>query len=623
MRKAGCIRKAVCLLVCSAFLAKSYAASFQGLGDLSGGSFFSYALGVSDGGRVVVGVGTSAAGEEAFRWSPDGGMLGLGATVSGGFFNRAAKVSSDGTVVGGSGSSSVGTKAIRWQDGIGAFISDVPGAGQSDVRAVSADGTALAGYVYSPSGVEAFKWSASSGMQLLGDLPGGGFLSDANGISNGGLVVVGGSYSSLSGARPEAFRWHAGTMEPLGDLPGGVFQSAGLAVTPDGAVVVGYAHSAEGSEAVRWTQMTGMVGLGDLPGGSFDSKAYGVSADGSIVVGHATSASGEEAFVWSAGAGMRSLRSVLVTDHGLSDELAGWVLLSAEAISADGTAIAGYGINSQGRVEAFVATIPRPNAPPTALPGPDQTIRAGTTVQLDGSGSFDDNTPSVALGYTWDFVSRPAGSSATLAGASSATPTFVADVSGTYVIQLVVTDGDGLSSTPSLVECSTTNLPPTAAMQPTATVVLVGTPVHLDGSASTDPEGEALRYAWALSSAPAGSEASLATPASVTSTFTPDLEGIYSVTLTVSDPFGPGSPATVTMTATSSVRFAEIQILGASALFLGPAAPRADQRWTSDGSPQFPGAGHYITSVWRPGRGHVKGSAGDPANRWLPTAWLT
>ena len=37
------------------------------------------------------------------------------------------------------------------------------------------------------------------------------------------------------------------------------------------------------------------------------------------------------------------------------------------------------------------------NSPPTANAGADQSIRAGDTVDLDGSASFDDNTASALL----------------------------------------------------------------------------------------------------------------------------------------------------------------------------------------------------------------------------------
>ena len=45
---------------------------------------------------------------------------------------------------------------------------------------------------------------------------------------------------------------------------------------------------------------------------------------------------------------------------------------------------------------------------------------------------------------------------------------------------------------------------------------------------------------------------------------TPDLEGLYTVTLGVSDFIGPGTPATVEITATTAEEFAEIMILDAA-----------------------------------------------------------
>jgi hypothetical protein len=53
------------------------AASFTGLGDLPGGSFYSVAYGVSADGSVVVGQGNSASGGEAFIWGATYGMRNL------------------------------------------------------------------------------------------------------------------------------------------------------------------------------------------------------------------------------------------------------------------------------------------------------------------------------------------------------------------------------------------------------------------------------------------------------------------------------------------------------------------------------------------------------------------
>jgi hypothetical protein len=79
------------------------------------------------------------------------------------------------------------------------------------------------------------------------------------------------------------------------------------------------------------------------------------------------------------------------------------------------------------------------NTAPTANAGADQSVATGSTVNLDSSGSIDPEGDS--LSYSWTFVAKPAGSSASLAGANTASPSFVADVDGTYEVKLIVNDG--------------------------------------------------------------------------------------------------------------------------------------------------------------------------------------
>ena len=96
------------------------------------------------------------------------------------------------------------------------------------------------------------------------------------------------------------------------------------------------------------------------------------------------------------------------------------------------------------------------NAPPTANAGPDQTVLLGSNVQLDGTGSRDpDGNP---LTFAWSVTTRPAGSGAALSDAAARSPTFVADVVGSYVVQLVVNDGK-VSSAPDTVRIMAEPLP--------------------------------------------------------------------------------------------------------------------------------------------------------------------
>ena len=75
---------------------------------------------------------------------------------------------------------------------------------------------------------------------------------------------------------------------------------------------------------------------------------------------------------------------------------------------------------------------------------------------------YPDETPTGDLVYAWTLVTRPAGSAAVLTGANTANPSFRADVVGTYLVELVVTDEDGQTSGADGIVISSENVAPTA-----------------------------------------------------------------------------------------------------------------------------------------------------------------
>jgi len=182
-----------------------------------------------------------------------------------------------------------------------------------------------------------------------------------------------------------------------------------------------------------------------------------------------------------------------------------------------------------------------PNAPPVAFAGDDQIVSRNTLISLNASGSYDpDNNP---LSYIWSIVSRPEGSASQLDDPASPTPTILADREGDYVFRLVVYDGQ-LYSDPITVVIRSVNNPPFADAGPDKQGV-VGVPVSLDGSGSSDPNGDPLTYQWSVASAPNGSTASISNPTSVNPSFTPDFPGTYTIQLVVNDGRVNSAPDTV------------------------------------------------------------------------------
>ena len=307
-----------------------------------------------------------------------------------------------------------------------------------------------------------------------------------------------------------------------------------------------------------WTRYFGAAGPGT-------TKAFGISGDGSgvYVVGQTTdtfcglTSSGQtDAFIQKYG----PLGDVLWTHQfGTTENDAAEDI----AIGASGAYVVGHtwapllGQPHAGLLDVFLVKLALdPNAPPVAEAGANQSGHVGDLVDLDGSGSFDDQTPSESLVYDWGFVSVPVGSAAIITDAGTVSPSFVVDVSGDFVLQLVVTDEGGLSSAPDEVMVSSLNVAPNANAG-SDSAVLVFDLVVLDGTASDDSDGDPITYSWTMTGQPAGSAAVLLGASTATPDFIPDLPGTYVMELVVSDGLLDSAPDAVIVIAITGEDFAE------------------------------------------------------------------
>ena len=207
-------------------------------------------------------------------------------------------------------------------------------------------------------------------------------------------------------------------------------------------------------------------------------------------------------------------------------------------------------------------TVNTRNSRPVADAGPDRSVATGATVTLDASASHDaDGDP---LSYLWSLTAVPPGSAAALSDPGALQPTFSADVRGSYLAQLIVNDG-ALASAPDTVTVQTLNQPPVAqASVPPS--VRPGVAAVLDASASFDPDGDPLSYAWTLVGIPSGSTATLSGAATAQAVLTPDREGTYVLRLVVSDGQAQSAPLALTVTADGTAPLLRVDTPAAGAL---------------------------------------------------------
>ena len=92
----------------------------------------------------------------------------------------------------------------------------------------------------------------------------------------------------------------------------------------------------------------------------------------------------------------------------------------------------------QSMSDAEIAVLTADYSPIAKIAGPSST-NTDVSVILDGSGSTDPQK--LPITYSWEIVSKPVGSYATLFGSNLISPFFFADLAGPYIVSLTVTSG--------------------------------------------------------------------------------------------------------------------------------------------------------------------------------------
>lgn len=204
----------------------------------------------------------------------------------------------------------------------------------------------------------------------------------------------------------------------------------------------------------------------------------------------------------------------------------------------------------------------------------------GGPVVLDAAGSYDPEGS--ALSYKWMLVEAPAGSSLGASFTSASTPrvSTLVDTAGSYVFQLMVSDGSKQSVTQTISVSAT---PPAkggldtgncysnvaefpAAIRKGVVNARPGQALTLDAALAND---SGATYLWTLVSSPAGSAVSLGGASTSTPGFTPDVAGDYKLSLAVKKSGQAWAAAVVVVRASSLEAIPLSYVVTRSALITG------------------------------------------------------
>lgn len=168
-------------------------------------------------------------------------------------------------------------------------------------------------------------------------------------------------------------------------------------------------------------------------------------------------------------------------------------------------------------------------------------------LELDASSSYEPNQGQKVTAV-WSIIESPEGSQAEISaitgtgggdeselGLSELLRVISLDVPGTYVVELFLTDEEGLTGRASVtINATELNIKPIANAGANQQVA-VGELVQLSAANSLDEDGDTLTYQWRFVSKPESSIAALDDATLADPSFTADKEGEYILSLVVND----------------------------------------------------------------------------------------
>jgi PKD repeat protein len=248
--------------------------------------------------------------------------------------------------------------------------------------------------------------------------------------------------------------------------------------------------------------------------------------------------------------------------------------------------------NGLSGVTSQTVTIAEPagNLPP--VPVINAPSCAARVCNISGVGSADPNVGDTFT-YLWNF-----GDGSATSTSSSSSHTFLAD--GTYTVTLTTTDGWGkAASTTRTITIAKpgTNLPPIPVI---SAPVCLARACNFFGSGSSDPNGDTFTYLWNWGD-------NTATGTGVTPSHTYAVDGVYTVTLAVTDAWGDSASTTRVVTiAKPGTNAPPVPVIGAPSCIARVCSMSSAGSVDPNGDP--------FTYLWNFGDGTATSTASAPSH---------